>query len=196
VPASPVGSRRGRGRAAGRGPTFHAACRGSVTVVSRSGHGRVTVLSPNNPLSSFTFPNRVSLGSCPRRGLLSHLPSSLLAASRPAACPHSDKRCRNQSPLRHHFDIRCDISLSQCVSARRIKLLAKAREFGFGQSKLMSQLVFGHPLPPSRGERVQTKMSERGSGPEPRYCRVGRARARKRRSLLGNFPPAPFSMNG
>jgi hypothetical protein len=33
----------------------------AVTVVSRSGHGRVTVLWPNNPLFLFTFPNRVSM---------------------------------------------------------------------------------------------------------------------------------------
>jgi hypothetical protein len=49
-------------------------------------------------------------------------------------CARSDMQCRNESPLRHRFDIRSDISLSQCVSERRIKPLENDREFGFGQS--------------------------------------------------------------
>jgi hypothetical protein len=101
------------------------------------------------------------------RTVILHSPVRLRRDRRPG---RSDIQCPNDSPLRHRSDVRSDISLSKQVSERRSEPIARAREFGFGQSKPMSQLVFGHPLPPLRGERVQTKMSER-------ECRAGRDRS-------------------
>jgi hypothetical protein len=150
---------------------------------------------------------RGPVGAQDRRGrgaariVIFHSPVRLRRDRRPA---RSDIQCPNDSPLRHRSDVRSDISLSKRVSERRSEPIARAREFGFGQSKPMSQLVFGQPLSLSKRERVQTKMSEREgrqgrSGSEHQDCRAGagcRARARNRRSFFGNFPPAPFSTNG
>jgi hypothetical protein len=101
------------------------------------------------------------------RTVIFHSPVRLRRDRRPA---RSDIQCPNDSQVTTPFGRGSDISLSKRVSERRSEPIARAREFGFGQSKPMSQLVFGQPLSLSKRERVQTKMSER-------ECRAGRDRS-------------------